>query len=191
MNKYRVLIILLLTVCLGTSVRQAKAYGNSIITVNCPVITVSATSDNPLTYAAVGRNYIIGNLKNYTADRNPLYVIAPISSEPVVTAVGSTYIRYHYELRWDATKFLSAGDRFSFQMLDHTGYVGKIEGTCTGSTITSNSTPPSGYRPMTIMCSSNVLSSPGGQFFPLRLGASLSTARLKLASSVMSYLLAQ
>lgn len=175
MNKHRVfvtlLIIVLVLVSLSIIAKPAKAYGNSTIAVACPNIAIWATSDHPITSNILGQNYLIIWFQNYTTGLSTFtWAIYPASSETIVTASGSTYIRYSYAARWNlgdlsGHRWVSIGDNYSFELRDATGSVGKISGVCTGSSITSNSTPP-GYILKTIICPAYILTSPAGPVIP-------------------------
>jgi hypothetical protein len=172
MNKHGVfvtlLIIVLVLVSLSISAKPAKAYGNSVITANCPFFTVSATSDRPLTYPGFGQNYIVGFFQNLTTGRHSTAIFFPRRSEVIVTGSRTSYIRYYYEISLGTNgpdAMLSPGDQYSYVFLDKSGPVGVIKGVCNSATIIRNSYP-SGYTLMVITCRTYILSSPGGPVLP-------------------------
>jgi hypothetical protein len=171
MNKHRVfvtvLIIILLLVSLGSSVNSAKAYGNSTITVNCSTlpmfITISATSDRPLTFAGQGQDYIVGYFRNLTSGDYSTSIFLPRRREVIAVGGSIGYIRFHYEAT--LRRSISPNDVYFLELLDLTGYVGYIKGVCKSSTTIRNSIP-AGYTLKTVTCSTHILTSPSGMPLP-------------------------
>lgn len=163
MKNHRLIVMLLIMLHLISNTSHVEAYGNTNYTINCPILRFTGTTDRPFLNPITSARYVMGRLIDRTNGFDMTFSASVVRTERIVTPVGSTYVSYIFDQTYNLTPYINVGDVIFVYLYDNTGgltgAVLSLEFTC--GTL-SGTTIPSGYTLMTIVCPSNILSSPAG-----------------------------